>query len=341
MNDDFENGAQRSRGRVNGRCECLRSMPQRRSPLARTSAVLTMMTTTTFAIALAFVGTVAAAPFTIPVGDLTLEFDPGPDYCMLDEAAHEADRLAINQQRQANRNRNEVLAMFAPCTQLVAFREGVSMTRFGILLTTYLKGRIQPIPGMERSRFLKIMNEQWQQAPRLDIREANKRIKEADDAIGTVHPDGGAVKMLSEPRQLGVLHKDEAALYIGMVLSVAGADTTYTVASVMAPTLVRGHHVQYTLYENGDEATAHALLRSLQQVMRALVARNDPNDTPVGGARTLMDRVENVAEDSISAGVVGFASAILLLVPVAIVAWIRRTYRRRRARAEADPDPSA
>lgn len=263
-------------------------------PIPSTSTlVVSMKTTTAFAIALAFAQTVAAAPFTVRVGEVSLAFDPGSDYCALDESAHEADRLVINQQRHANRNSNEVLAIFVPCTRLEPFREGVPMTRYGILLSTYVEGRIQPIAGMERARFLEIMNGRWQRDPSLDIDDANRRIREADDAIDTLKLNERAEKKLSEPRQLGVLRKDGAALYIGMVLPVTTGDTTYTVAAVMAPTLVRGYHLQYTLYKNGDEATADALVQSLQPIMHALIARNDPDDTPLGDANTMMDKVLN------------------------------------------------
>ena len=93
-----------------------------------------------------------AVPTTVRMGDAAVQMEPGSDQCPLDEKADKADRITVTQQRQVNQNLNEVLAIFVPCSELGAFRAGEQLRRYGILLTPYLEGRIQTLPGNESNR---------------------------------------------------------------------------------------------------------------------------------------------------------------------------------------------
>ena len=73
---------------------------------------------------LAMTANAIAVPTTVRVAELTVEVDPGTNQCPLDEKADEAGRISITQQREANKNRNEVLTIFVPCSKLEAFRVG-------------------------------------------------------------------------------------------------------------------------------------------------------------------------------------------------------------------------
>ena len=227
-----------------------------------------------------------AVPTTVRVGDAAVQMEPDSDQCPLDEKAGEADRITVTQQRQVNQDLNEVLAIFVPCSELGAFRAGEPLRRYGILLTPYLEGRIQTLPGMSRSEFLEVMNSQWEKGASVNEEEARERISQATP--GT---------RLADSRQLGVLHRDDSAVYTGLFTRFVSGGTTYTMAAVMAHTMVNGYVLQYTLYENGDEAAILSLLRDIQPVMQDLVTRNDGDGAAVG--RTYL---EELAGKALSAG---------------------------------------
>ena len=151
-----------------------------------------------------------------------------------------------------------------------------------------------------------------------DEEEARKRISQAT-------PD----TRLADSCQLGVLHRDDSALYTGLLTRFVSEGITYTMAGVMAHTMVNGYVLQYTLYENGDEAAIVSLLRDIQPVMRDLVTRNDGDGAAVG--RTI---VEELAGKALGAGATGAVTGAVGATVLAIVAIaVQRLFRRRRSKA--------
>ena len=259
-----------------------------------------------------------AVPTTLRVGDAAVEVETGFDQCLLDEKADEADRIVVTQQRQVNQDLNELLAIFVPCSKLGAFRAGEPLRRYGILLTPYLKGRIQTLPGMSRSEFLKVMNNRWENGASVNEEDARERVTQAT-------PD----TRLTESRQLGVLHRDDSALYTGLVTRFAAGGSTYTIAGVMAHTMVNGYVLQYTLYENGDEAAIQSLLRDIQPVMRDLVTRNDRHGAAVGRSY-----LEEFAGKALGAGATGAVTgAVVATVLVIFAIGVQRLFQRRRSKS--------
>ncbi|MEZ5667717.1 MAG: hypothetical protein R3F55_09865 [Alphaproteobacteria bacterium] len=99
---------------------------------------------------------------------------------------------------------------------------------------------------------------------------------------------------LSDAAVLGVLGRDENAIYTGIVLQVDMPDYSDRVAGAAALTLVRGHVVTYVLYDSFvDESTFATLVARLQPVMAGLVAANGtPADVvSSGGSRFDWQRI--------------------------------------------------
>ncbi len=135
--------------------------------------------------------------------------------------------------------------------------------------TLLLQGKVDKVKGSSRSAFLNNMAKSMGQDVDLTEEILNERINKVlpKDAMDTV-------KMTSN-RQLGMLHKDDAATYSGIITNIAADGVTQTSAIVYAVTLVKGYMVSFNLYrEFVDRSTFKALLKQYRGVMKKLVSDN-------------------------------------------------------------------
>ena len=80
---------------------------------------------------------------------------------------------------------------------------------------------------------------------------------------------------ISNVRQLGMLHKDEAAMYSGIITNISVDGITQTSAIIYAVTLVKNYMVSFNLYrEFVDKSTFKTLLKQSRGVMKKLVSDN-------------------------------------------------------------------
>ena len=263
-----------------------------------------------------------ATPTMVRVGTWEVRVDPGTYQCALDEAAHEADRKTITEQREVNRNSNEVLAIFVPCTKLQAFRAGAPLTKYGILLTPYLEGSIQAMAGINRADFMDGLENAYKKDPRVSREELNNRLKR-----------GYGGTRITETPQLVVLHRDDVALYSGVVMRLRTGQGSFGRAGVIGQTLINGHPLQFTLYEDGNGSRIRGLLEEIQPVMLRLVRNNDPKGAAVGSNWTNGLGAEMLSRGLAGAGAGGVFGIIFATIGCIVVGIRRWRVGRQRKRS--------
>lgn len=262
----------------------------------------------------------AARALTVPVGESAIAFDPGAGFCALDRTAHDIDRTLLEAQEQLHRQ-NALLAMVLRCDRLVGLRDGTESTlgTYGILLAPYDEdGGLTPTSGA-RPALLEELAAYLGAEPD----EMAERVAAGVEHVREALADVGTDLTLSETRSLGLLDRDDNALYLGVLSSYAVGGAPQTMASVSAITLAGGYMLTYSVYRPyEDEQSFVALLDLARPVMRDLVAAN-PGPAAEGDGTTFGDIAIPVA-----AIVLLLGAGFVILAPIAIRILNRRARNR-------------
>ena len=206
---------------------------------------------------------------TAKIGDVTLNLDPGPDRCLLDEEAHEFDQQILARYRKLRQGTGTILAADMECIQLSISRAAHPTRAIGGvtgLLSSLGYPEPASFPGVDRREFLPFLKQQFNHPGINDsfkkgIDAAAENAKEFSEA---------AVRALNEAVNLGVVAEDTNAIYSGVI--VPGEPVVATVGGV---TLIHGYVVNYTLsdeYENLK--TIERLMNLSKEKMATLVSIN-------------------------------------------------------------------
>lgn len=206
-----------------------------------------------------------------------MAFDPGPGMCALDASQSEFDRLVLDWQRKTQAGTNYLVGMYAECSRLNRARDGqeVDLGQYGILLVVNSgAAEPKPISGYRRSEFLSEVSRAMRGGVPLDAGKISERSFNAlDDALRQAV---GEIQ-IGQVRQLGELARDEAAVYVGYLMSVQTNAGEQMVAGASGLTLVKSYPLQYSLYRGFvDESSFALILDDLQPIMRNLVTKNEP-----------------------------------------------------------------
>ena len=219
----------------------------------------------------------SAAALTWRLGDSGYSFD-APGYCALDARGGEFDRLFLEWQQNANRGSNDVIAVLVDCVKLSALRSGatVEVGQYGIFLAPYQNGRLRRVEGSTRADFLDEAAKLALGGMNVDSKIVEKRVNDAlqsevRDRLGRIAFEG--------VRELGILHRDDHAIYAGLVIAASAGSERHVNAGVMALTLVKGYIVQLTMYRPFvDKGTIDSLLQDQIGHMANFVFANETPD---------------------------------------------------------------
>jgi len=191
---------------------------------------------------------------------------PAPnDFCELSRS-QPADRYMIETAEQMNAGHNQVLAIFADCGQLAAMRgKGALLSDYAIYMIPHSASDLPP--SMTRGEFIDLVAGALGESNAFEKAEdiVRNRLSEADAAIE-----------LQDLVSLGPLHRDDTALYTGILTRTAepGAEVEVT-AVVVGLTMVGSQVVTLNLsapYEG--QPTIDALLAEQRDNVQRLIDAN-------------------------------------------------------------------
>ena len=207
----------------------------------------------------------AAESYQIAGRDLRIAAPAG--YCAIDRnIAAERDLHQVI--AQVNSGLNRVLLIFADCGELQGWRRGeiAGLSRHGQILTPIGENALETLTrGAFLDRLHKVMDQTF-----------DNGLQEGRSRAIAVLPE----LTLGEVRSLGVLARDEAALYAGMAELLEQDGRELVMAGVVAISLANQVPLSVNLYRPyRDQASVQGLLAEQKRLMRDLLRHNGPQES--------------------------------------------------------------
>jgi hypothetical protein len=183
-------------------------------------------------------------------------------YCYLDEA-QPAEKILVDNSVAMNQGSNELIAYFAPCNDLVAYRVGAItvLSEYGIIFVPLIDGGFEASPLSRAESIPQIAAT----IPALDEAALQELERQASQQGITV----------SGTQFLGLIGQDANALYAGLLAEVSDGTTSYPTAGVLAITQLQDVVLTVNLYRPyRSNADIVALLSEAESYVAQLVAAN-------------------------------------------------------------------
>jgi hypothetical protein len=193
-----------------------------------------------------------------------IEFFLPAGYCHLDET-QPAEKLLVDNIVGMNQGSNDLIAYFAPCNDLVAYRVGAIdvMSEYGIVFVPLVNGGFEASPSPRAESLPQIAAT----LPALDQAALQRLEQEASQ-----NPQGIT---LSGSQFLGLIGQDANALYAGLVAQVSDGSSSFPAAGVLAITQLQDVVMTVNLYRPyRSNADIVALLSEAEIYVAQLVAAN-------------------------------------------------------------------
>lgn len=188
-----------------------------------------------------------------------------PDgYCLLN-SSQPNEKLLIDTVTASNQGTSSFVAYFAPCNDLIAFRAGAIsvMDEYGLLMVPTPGGQFQP-SSQGRAATLQ---QTADSVPQVDQATLDQIQQQAQTNNQGVQIEGF--------KFLGLLHRDEAAVYIGVLLELNNGVEKGTATGVVGLTVLGDVAITANLYRPyHSNADIVALTSELVPYMANLVAAN-------------------------------------------------------------------
>lgn len=213
---------------------------------------------------LALLPAVPAAAEPVDLYGRQVEFFLPMGYCYLDES-QQAEKAIVDNIVQMNVGQNDLIAYFAPCNDLIAYRAGAipTLNEYGIVFVPLANGTFQAAPGSRAETLPQIAASM----PGLD----ENLLAQIEQEVNQ-NPSGAT---LSGTQFLGLINQDVNAIYAGMVAQVSDGQTTTPAAGVLGITQLQDIVFTINLYrEYHSNADIVALLTEATTYAAELVAAN-------------------------------------------------------------------
>ena len=211
------------------------------------------------------------------LADRTLAIEPPAGYCALDRRAPD-EGVLFDVQELTNTAR--ALAIHVDCRMLDAYRAGDAFIEDlspSVSITVGLQNGQPVIVGMPRDQFNAAMEAALRSLSDMQMETLSK--ESGDRMVATIKERLGSHYSDVEYRglkYLGVLGRDETAVYMGMVSQLSLGGKPWAEPGVAAPTLVNGAAITVSYAEPGDKPEAiGAVLAEVRRITRDLIALNE------------------------------------------------------------------
>ena len=224
----------------------------------------------------------SAVTTTFTVGTFALEFDPGKDYCALNEDVDVMDDIVLQQQRELHRGVAKVVSMFVQCSELETFRSADSVTQYRILIVPYIDGSIQQIRGVSQSEYLYLVKGQIEKQQHRNLNSVSERVA---DVLDPFVQKESVQSALTGIRHLGILSSDDMAIYHGVVTAQETGVASDPSVLLVAETFLHGYPFKFSIFQSySDQKIIDSTLQELRTIIDDFLNRNKIGHAPLGRA---------------------------------------------------------
>jgi hypothetical protein len=223
-------------------------------------------------------GGASAADFRL--GNRTLAVEPPAGYCAMDRRAPLEGPLFEAQEKASPTIR--VLALHVDCRKLDAYRGEEAYLEDlapSILVLASLHEGEPMVVGLPREQFNEAMEVGMRSITESQVQEMATQSSETLLAVlkEKLGPHYADIRYVGT-QYLGILGRDETAVYMGQIAKLSLAGTPWTETAVSASTLVNGVVITVSYAEPGDRPEAVGdILTQVRQFTRDLIALNEGN----------------------------------------------------------------
>ncbi|MEN3973644.1 hypothetical protein [Emcibacter sp. SYSU 3D8] len=233
--------------------------------------------------ALCVLGLAMALPVfaaTIPiVPGTSMAMDPPEGQCRIEPSASQFDAGYFATMQQMYAGSNNLLALFIECDVLASVRQGMAqpITRWTIVLLPLSNGQVIPATGYTRAQVIEEMSKVAAGADLQGVLDGQK--DSIEQRVGQVLQQD--TFQMGQVRSLGLLARDDAALYSGLHLSQGMTGQMQNVACVIGMTVISNHIVTVNAYQPFEGAETYTdMVEDMQDAMADLVSMNGGHPSP-------------------------------------------------------------
>ncbi|MGE0668082.1 MAG: hypothetical protein AB7O49_16120 [Sphingomonadales bacterium] len=255
-----------------------------------------------------FAGLPASAATVQIVPGVSMEVEAPAGQCLVEPSAHQFDAAYFATMQRLYVGSNNLLAYFIPCDALASLRQGVAypLAAWTVVLLPLSGGQVMAATGYTRPQAL---DELAKAAGGNSLQGYLDGQKGAIESRVAQVIESDAYQM-NQLKSLGVLARDEAGLYSGLLMTQMIGGQMEEIACVFGMTLVNGYIVTLNIYRPYvDPATFSEMVDDLKARMAGLVAANDDATTassatpaapgaPLGDFQPLADDMDTTASSA-------------------------------------------
>lgn len=216
----------------------------------------------------------------LPAAAATIQIVPGtsmdmeaPDgQCVIEPTANQFDAAYFATMNQMFVGTNNLLALFIDCNILASMRQGIAqpITEWTIVLLPLSGGQVVPAAGYTRAQ---VIEEMSKAAAGTDIQAYLDGQKGSIEQRVNQTLQGGY--QVGQIKSLGILAKDDAGIYSGLLMSQTTAGVMDNIACVIGMTLINGYVVTVNIYRPYVNTETYTdMVSDMQEDMAELVSAN-------------------------------------------------------------------
>ena len=243
----------------------------------------------------------------------TMEMEPPAGQCLIEPSASQFDASYFVGMQQLYAGTNKLAAYFIPCDALADLRQGVAtpLNTWTAVLLPLSGGQVISAPGHTRTQALDAL---VKAAAGTDMQAyLDGQMGSIEDRVAQVIQRDAYQNQI---KSMGVLARDESALYSGLLMTQTLGGQVQSIACVFAMTLINGYMVSVNIYLSYEGPhTFSAMVDMLRGEMATLVNMNGGKAAaPPAPAVPPSDLETGLEDDEATEPALGGDNMTLLLV---------------------------
>lgn len=223
--------------------------------------------------ALAMAGALPASAATVQIVPGTnMEMSAPDGQCIIEPSANQFDAAYFATMNQMYVGTNNLLALFIDCNVLASMRQGIAqpITEWTIVLLPLSGGQVISAAGYTRAQ---VIEEMSKAAAGADMQAYLDGQKGSIEQRINETLQGGY--QMGQIKSLGVLAKDDAGIYSGLMMTQTLAGVPQSIACVIGMTLINGYVVTVNIYRPYESAETYTdMIGDMKADMAGLVNAN-------------------------------------------------------------------